>query len=384
MPVATAAVHELHDGHLAGGRPCPAAPSFDYSSSVYQSSCTADLGALANGPPTTSNLGDHVVMSFNGQNYGPSAASNVVLTDTIPPNFRIDSISNPTECAVTGNTVTCQRATLHRVLRDGCLPHRGGARAWSNTATITSATPEAAPDTRPTRGRRRARWPALVHAADHATFTAGAAGTFTVMVAGQGPPTLSATGPLPSGLTFSTTATVARSAWHRRRITSVNPARDGVSITDVLSVRNQTFDIRGSGFASGARATVTGVPNANQRTMFVDSTHLTLTISRIPAGALIGPHDVTVTNPGTAGLRATCAGCLILDPRPTLTSAAPAALPQRSTANVVLTGTGFTTGAVVSFGSGVTVNAPPSVGAGGTSLTVNVTIASNAVSVVAR
>jgi len=45
----------------------------------------------------------------------------------------------------------------------------------------------------------------------------------------------------------------------------------------------------------------------------------------------------------------------------------------------VLTGTGFTTGALVSFGPGITVNAPPSVGAGGTSLTVNMTIASNAV-----
>ena len=126
--------------------PAEPPPTSDYTSSVYQSGGTADLGTLAFGPPATSSIGDHVVMSFNGQNYGPSVASDVVLTDTIPANFRIDSISNPTDCAVTGNTVTCQRATLPGFFETAVFLTAVSPGAWTNTATITSATPEAAPE----------------------------------------------------------------------------------------------------------------------------------------------------------------------------------------------------------------------------------------------
>ena len=389
--------------------PAQPPPTADYTSSVYQSGGTADLGALAYGPPSASSLGDHVVMSFNGQNYGPSAATNAVLTDTIPANFRIDSVSNPADCAVAGNTVTCQRPTLSGFFETAVFLTAVLPGSWSNSATITSATPEAAPEYAANTWSTSGTVAGLAFtSADHATFTVATPGTFTVTVAGQGRPALSATGQLPQGLSFldngDGTATVAgtpnvgSTGSYPLTITASNGIDSDVTqsftatvnpvapifVTSVtpstraVGLTNQIFDIRGGGFVSGASVIVTGVPNANQTTVFVDSTRLTLTISRIPAWAATGPHDVTVANPGAGGLRATCAGCLVLNPWPTVTSVAPAALPQGATANVVLTGTGFATGAMVSFGSGVTVNAPPSVGAGGSRLTVNVTISANA------
>jgi uncharacterized repeat protein (TIGR01451 family) len=296
--------------------------TLDYASSVYESSGTADLGASAFGPDAVTSVGDQVVMLFNGQNFGPSPAANTVLTDTIPSNFRIDGIVatiGTNDCSFVGNIVTCRQDPLTGFIEASVSVTAIAAGDWTNTATITSDTPEAAPE----------------YAANSATTT----GTVT-------------------GSTFF--------------VSSVSPP------TRAVGLRNQVLDITGGGFVSGARALVSGVPPANQTTTFVDSTHLTLAISRIPANAVIGPHDATVTNPGPGGASATCAGCLVLDRRPALTSAAPSALARGVTRDVVLTGTGFAPGATVSFGPGVTVNTAPSVGGGGTLLTVNVTIAANA------
>ena len=152
-------------------------------------------------------------------------------------------------------------------------------------------------------------------------------------------------------------------------ITSVTPS------ARVVGSIHQVFDIGGGGFVNGSLVTLSGSGISAATTSFVSSTHLVFTAS-IAAGAVTGPRDVVVTNPG--GLHATCTGCLTLDPRPTLISAAPGALPQGLTGAVTLTGTGFLPGATVAFGPGVTVNGAPTVSTGGTTILADVTVAANA------
>jgi hypothetical protein len=96
----------------------------------------------------------------------------------------------------------------------------------------------------------------------------------------------------------------------------------------------------------------------------------------VTGAAAVGPRDVTVTLPG-GGASATCAGCLTVDPRPTVSTISPAALAQGvAHATVTVTGTGFLPGATVAFGgTGITVN---SVSTTGTTLTLDVTVAPTA------
>jgi Tfp pilus assembly protein PilV len=132
----------------------------------------------------------------------------------------------------------------------------------------------------------------------------------------------------------------------------------------------QNIVITGTGFAAGAVVSFSGLGVTASSTTVNSATQITVTIT-IAAGAATGARDVTVANVD-AGLDAQT-GAFTVNATPTVTSTSPAARGQGAVSqNIVITGSGFASGAGASFGSNITVNSTTFNST--TSLTANVTI----------
>jgi IPT/TIG domain-containing protein len=152
-------------------------------------------------------------------------------------------------------------------------------------------------------------------------------------------------------------------------ITSASPDHLGQGAT------SQVVTLTGTGFVDGADVTISGTGVTIDDVSFVDATHLDVTMT-VGSGATVGARTLTVENPD-AGTTA-CANCFSIAAAPVTTSAAPDALGQGASHSVVLTGTGYVTGAtVVVSGTGVTAGTAVVSNAGMT-LTVPLTVASDA------
>jgi len=130
-----------------------------------------------------------------------------------------------------------------------------------------------------------------------------------------------------------------------------------------------TVVIKGSGFQSGATATVSGTGVSVLSTAFINSTKLKAVV-QVASNAPVGARDVTVTNPDTTS--ASCTGCLTIDLGPAPTSTAPNTGARGNTMNVDIFGSGFQVGAKARFGPKITVNSTAFVSSG--QLTANITI----------
>jgi hypothetical protein len=129
-------------------------------------------------------------------------------------------------------------------------------------------------------------------------------------------------------------------------VTSVSPS--GVSQGTAGSV---TFT--GSGFVTGATIKVTGPATTVKATKVTVSTSSTLSATiTVPAAAPLGAYTVTVTN--ADGGKGTCTNCLSVIAAPTLTGISPSSVAPGTTKSVVISGTGFATGATLKGPSGVT------------------------------
>jgi hypothetical protein len=136
---------------------------------------------------------------------------------------------------------------------------------------------------------------------------------------------------------------------------------------------HQLIAITGTGYQAGVKASIAGGGVTVNSVTRNDPTSLTLAVS-ISNTAAIGARDLTITNPD--GGAATCTGCFTVNARPAITAVTPNSKPRGGTYTIVITGTGLQTGATVSFsGTGIQVN---SVAGDATTLTVSITIASNA------
>jgi hypothetical protein len=138
---------------------------------------------------------------------------------------------------------------------------------------------------------------------------------------------------------------------------------------------NLRVTIAGTGFASGAQASFSNPGITVNATTFVDSSHLTATISIAPTAAL-GAGTVTVSNPD--GTSATGPGAFTVGPAPAVTGATPAAGGQGTASlQVTIAGTGFEPGGQAAFSNpGVTVNSTSFVDS--SHLTASISIAPNA------
>ena len=154
-----------------------------------------------------------------------------------------------------------------------------------------------------------------------ATTPAHAAGSVAVVV--TNPDTQSGT--VPGGYLYAVAPSV----------TKVNPIggplAGGTSVT-----------ITGTGFQSGATVTFGTVPATN--VVFVNSNQITATTPANPAGAV----NVKVTNPDTQF--GTLTNGYLYAQAPTVTSITPASGPLAGGTAVIITGTGFQSGATVTLG----------------------------------
>ena len=71
----------------------------------------ADVGVTALAAPSPAVVGDPLTFSFTVTNNGPDTASNITLTDVLPPTFTSPATPSP-ECAIANARMTCTFATI--------------------------------------------------------------------------------------------------------------------------------------------------------------------------------------------------------------------------------------------------------------------------------
>jgi uncharacterized repeat protein (TIGR01451 family) len=125
-----------------------AVPGNDTDSETTTINPAADLALTKTAAPTTASPGQDVTFTLTTHNNGPSAAANVVVTDTLPTGLTFKSSS--TGCTATGQTVTCpQTASLpfpgtdlvHTIVATVAATATGSLQ---NTASVTSPTTDPA------------------------------------------------------------------------------------------------------------------------------------------------------------------------------------------------------------------------------------------------
>jgi hypothetical protein len=206
---------------------------------------------------------------------------------------------------------------------------------------------------------------------DHATFTAGTLGTFTVTATGAPLPSLSEVGALPNGVSFtdnhdgtatiSGTPLVGTGGIYSISIKASNGVAPDAAQPFTLTV-NEAAAVSGvspsSGPATGGTSvTITGTGFFGTTAVHFGSASATFTVnsnSSITATAppnIPGPVDVTVTN-GTGTSAATTADVFTYLAVPTVTGIAPTSGLTSGGTSVTITGSGFTGATAVHFGAG--------------------------------
>jgi uncharacterized repeat protein (TIGR01451 family) len=192
------------------------------NSSTFDTTVTqvADLSAMKSGPSAV-NAGSNATYAITVSNGGPSAADNVSLTDTLPPNttfVSLDQTSGPTfACAppavgATG-TITCTLSTFDPdasatfdliVAIDPTTPN---GTSIANTANISSSTndPNSANDASMTTATANASADVAVTKTGAAAVEANTDLTYTITVTNNGPSdasTIVLTDAVPTNTTF--------------------------------------------------------------------------------------------------------------------------------------------------------------------------------------
>jgi hypothetical protein len=219
-----------------------------------------------------------------------------------------------------------------------------------------------------------AQAPAITSASS-TTFTVGTAGSFSVTTTGQPKPTLTETGTLPSGVTFTDngdrTATLAGTpgadagGTHPITITAQNGILPDATQNFTLTVNNPVPTITGlspSSVTAGAAAqtlTITGTNFVSTSTVtynsvahtptFVDSTHLTISLT-VADQATGGNYPVVVTNPAPGGGASNSMNFTVNNPLPTVASLSPSsALVGAAAQTLTITGTNFLSTSTVTY-----------------------------------
>jgi uncharacterized repeat protein (TIGR01451 family) len=128
-------------------------PNNNSSTVLTTVSAQADVSIVKNGPASAT-TGTDITYTITAANGGPSDASNASWSDTLPANTTFVSFvqnTGPAFTCTTGATVSCSIATLTSgssatfTLVVHLAPSAANASTVSNTANITSTTPDNAP-----------------------------------------------------------------------------------------------------------------------------------------------------------------------------------------------------------------------------------------------
>ncbi len=220
-----------------------------------------------------------------------------------------------------------------------------------------------------------------ITSANHASFTAGSAGTFSVTTSGTPSAALSETGTLPSGVTFvdngNGTATLAGTpaagtgGSYPITITANNGISPNASQSFTLTVDQAPAITSGNattftvGSAGSFSVTTTGVPNAALSEVgslpsgvtFVDNGNGTATLAGTPAAGTGGSYPITITATNGVNPNASQSFTLTVDQAPAITSANHASFTAGSAGTFSVTTSGTPSAALSETGtlpSGVT------------------------------
>lgn len=312
------------------------------SSSVNTTvSASADVAVVKSGPATAVN-GTDVTYNITVTNNGPSTAANVVMTEGNPPNTTFVSAtqnSGPAfNCSTNGTTgiTTCSiaslapgaAATFTIVIH---LPSSGGTTFMSNTANVSTSTPDPNSSNNssvvPTTVSSRADLGVVKSAPSAAT--AGSNVTYTITVTNAGPTdatNATMTDTLPAGTTFvsenqtsgptfncttgaTVTCTIASFPSGATAVFSVVVAfsgsiANGTTVTNTANVTSATPDTNATNNSSSASTLVSANAdlsvNKSGPPTTLSNTNLTYTVVAANAGPS-NAASVTLTDTLPAG-----------------------------------------------------------------------------------
>ncbi|MCW2924130.1 MAG: hypothetical protein JWM98_1534 [Thermoleophilia bacterium] len=285
----------------------------DTTSTTTTVNPATDLSVSLAGAPNTALLGGTITYTVSIANNGPSAATGVNVSDTLPAGVTFSAAASSPTCSETTGVVTC--------------PFGSVANGGTGTATIVVTTTQTGPvantvtiggaQADPVPGNNSSTKTTTV--APSADLSVALSDTpdpalldgtivYTVAVTNHGPSDavgVSVTDVLPAGTTFSATGTDPACTEASGTVTcdfgavangATEQAAIAVTTTQTGSIPNEVT-VHGAGQAD----TVPGNDTATEATMVDPSADLGVTLTDSPDPALLGgsiAYTVTVTNSG--------------------------------------------------------------------------------------
>ena len=258
----------------------------DYSSASTNALPAADLRIVKSGGATAI-AGQPVNYSLVVTNLGPSGASTILVTDTLPTGMSIGSVTTTEwSCSNTSQTVSCTKASLNKGAAPAILVTANVATSTLgnvvNRSRVSSATTDRVPANNTSNVTTNVTWRAdlaLVKTGD-ALAVAGQQITYTLSVTNIGPSNSTGmviTDTLPTGMTFSSNNlgwTCAQGTGNRVRcsggdlafgatkslslVANIDPAVRGL-LTNQAIVSSSTQDLVPGNNTSSMGTTIQGV-----------------------------------------------------------------------------------------------------------------------------
>ncbi len=174
---------------------------------------SADMALSKSANPGTITPGSPVTYTLSAYNNGPSSATNVVITDTLPAGLTFTS--SPSGCTAAGQVVTCVVGTvLNQITKAVTITASTSGTATGtiiNTAVVTSDNdPNSANNTASAVSGISQKADLVMSKTGPLTAVAGQIATYTLRVHNNGPSSASnvvVTDALPTGLSYSSVST---------------------------------------------------------------------------------------------------------------------------------------------------------------------------------
>lgn len=271
--------------------------------------------------------GDAFDYTMKVTNKGPSRATGAVVTDTVPSGLRIEAASaSRGTCTASRQTVTCDLGTLgsDASATITITARTTKAGSYTNTASVTSETPDPNPDDNLDDADVQVSARADLAIAKTASSPSGLVGdtvTYAITVTNNGPDDaadVTVTDPLPAGATYvsgkpsiGTCATVAGSV-----ICDLGSVANGAAVTIQLKVTLiETGDTRNTAQVTTSTPDPKPANNQTATSTTTDKADVSLTKTASTAKPSIGQtvtYTITARNAGPAVAR----GVVITDPIP--------------------------------------------------------------------
>jgi uncharacterized repeat protein (TIGR01451 family) len=398
---ATVLLAAANSTQTAGGAvtatPLDPVPANNASSIGTTINPAADLKITKTVDKTSANIGDTLTYALKADNLGPTGATGVKITDTLPSTLQIvgTPISTQGTCAVAGQTVTCTVGSLANgasataTIVAKLLP-AAAASSVANTGTVSGnefdPTPGNDASTPTTTTVSSAADLLVTQSVDQPTINVGDTVNYTITVKNNGPQTATAvslTDDLPTGATLiSATPSQGSCGTGDPFACSISTLASGASATIVVKVK--IVGAAESTFPNVASATATQFdPNlSNNAATAATSTNpasdLTITKTADKTMADVGDTitwTITATNTGPSS----ATGVVVTDTAP----AGVTLLPVTNPASTTCTTAGQTvscarTGSIPSGGTLViTLKGTVKLASAGSPLSNSATVAGN-------